>query len=173
MRTLVNNVCAENNIENPSQVSLGYDFKNKLPSLKNIGEFKLKIKELEFLIEMDKELLEIQEAELDIEKGESDMDPELPSMEKIEEPLINKKQLAFENQIKKYEVMLNINVEMVKEHLQIDLTDKLHLEDLSKLKIIAAFVSFESEQTMKQFTELYSREVILWDLLFNYLWPTK
>lgn len=132
MRELVNLTCEENNLQGPTQVSLGYDFKNNSKNLKKIGELKLRIKELEFL-----ERLERKESELNNGNFKSE--------------LIEYKDEYLRTEKEDLEILLQMEVENVKKDLGIDLTHKLDLKDLHKLNIVKAFISFETKKAMKEF----------------------
>ena len=168
VKELVNSVCTDNNLNPPSQMSFEYDFKNNLKSLKKIGELKLEIKELEFLMDLNKELIE--EKEVDVERGQSEggEDPKISPTDQLNKPLVNNQIQLFKSKIKKCSILLTTEIDKVKNKLNIDLTDKLNLRDLNKLRIIKAFVSFESPETMHKFKKLNLSKVITQTLLYLY-----
>ena len=119
----------------------------------------------------NKEELEVEEA--DLEKGESDLkkeesgsemhesdlESEISDLENLDDLLV----IDDENTVSKkraiYDRILKLQIQKVQLDLDIDVSSRLELEDLNKLKITKAFVSFESEEIKNQFESMYSKKV--------------
>ena len=173
VKELVTQICEENNLSGPCQISLGYDFKDSLKNLKKIANLKLRIQELTFLDKLKHKEVDIENGqpnfqevnsyikkkESNLQKEESDFQNEISDIENLDESLVFNEQITVSKKRAIYERILEIKIAKVKKDLDIDVSDKLDLADLNKLEITKAFVSFETEEIKNKFEQISRRKV--------------
>ena len=127
--------------------------------MKRIGELKLRIKELDFLIQLKEGQVEVDNQGLDVEEGRAQSHQDLPSEFDIDKSFLKEQDLPLRKQRAYYGKLLAKKVEAVKLDLDIDLSDKLDFHELDNLKITTAFVSFENEEIKNRFKNIKYSEV--------------